>query len=102
MIQSKICLPISGKTPLPPPLFVYVPFVSSIPRRFIDSHPRTGGVQSGVLPCGLALLNELRQDGTGQKRESPAVRCLHILFVSEVIEIHLTVIITPDFRHTQS
>jgi hypothetical protein len=29
------------------------------------------------------------------------VRCLNILFASEVIEIRLAAIVTPDFRHTQ-
>ena len=77
------------------------PLVLAVPCRLINPHPFPGGVQSGILPFGLALLNKLRQDGTGQKRESLAVRCLNILFVSEVIEIRLTAIITPDFRHTQ-
>src|SRR5262245_61960293 len=75
--------------------------VSSVACRLIDSHPRTGGVQSGILPFRFALLDELRQDGTGQKRESSAVSCLDILFAGEVIEIHLAAIVAPDFRHTQ-
>jgi len=41
------------------------------------------------------------QYGTGQKRESPAVRCLNILFAAKAIEIRLVTVVTPDFRHTQ-
>ena len=52
---------------------VCAPFVLSVASRFIDSRPRTGSVQGSILPLGLTLLNELRQDRTGQKRESPTV-----------------------------
>jgi len=79
----------------------YTTFVSSVPWRLIDSYPYTGGVQSGILPCGLALLNELRQYGTGQKRASPAMSCPNILLADKVIEMGLAAIVTPDFRHTQ-
>ena len=54
----------------------------SAPYRLIDPHPCTDGVQSGILPFSFALLNTLRQYSTGQKRESPAVRCLNILFIA--------------------
>jgi len=56
---------------------------------------------SGILPFSLALLNALREHGTGQTKERPAVRCLNILFVDKLIEICLAAIVTPDFRHTQ-
>jgi pimeloyl-ACP methyl ester carboxylesterase len=77
------------------------PLLLAVACRLIDLRPRTGGVQSDILPFSFALLNKLSQHGTGQERESPAVRHLTILFASEVIERRLAAIITPDFRHTQ-
>src|SRR5262245_32518546 len=85
----------------PPHFLLARPLLLAVACRFIDSHPRTGSVQSGILPFGLALLNELRQYSTGKKRESLAVRHFNILFAGEMIERRLATIVTPDFRHTQ-
>ena len=82
-------------------LCLLYPLLLAVACRLIDSRPRTGGIQSGILPFSFALFNKLRQYGTGQKRESPAVQCLNILFGAKVIEIGLVTVITPDFRHTQ-